>query len=438
MLQAGFFRIDISPERGIQMAGFPDVIRRCTGVHDPLYATAACLSDGDTSLCILSLDLLWYHKKHIARIRRMIAEKTAIPFENILICCTHTHSGHLHASFAEFTPEQLAEMPSEEYISALDGRIAGCAVSAYEALCPAQLGEGSIRCGLESGIGGNRRDPVNGAVDPLLTALSFRREDGSVAGCVVRYSLHPSAMHEDNTLASADYVAWLREKLETAYPGCRVLFLLGTAGDQSNRHTRVYQGFAEPERMGNILGDAACQLLSGLTYADASLATAGNEIDLTLRSLPSEEVCLARCQATRTELARLKDAEVTGAELRKAEVEMFGADCLLGYVRQMATPAGAEKLRAELPAEVTVFRIGQTCLVGTQGELFVEFGLRLRAESPFPSTHMVTLAGGGLPGYVCSPAAYREGGYEVGSSLLSPEAGDQIVEEALRLLKTLS
>lgn len=439
MLRAGFSRLDISPDIGVQLAGFPDVLRKNTGIHDPLYATTMILSDGSETVCLISLDLLWYHKKDVAAIRRLIANQTGIPAGNIMICCTHNHSGHIAASFAEFTPQQLEAMPTAEEIQALNARIADSAVVAYHRLSQVELGSGVRICGSESGIGGNRRDPVNGMVDPSLQLLAVRDKNKRLIGCIVKYALHPSTMHEDNTLVSSDYVGYLREAIKKTYPDAYVLFIQGTAGDQSNRHTRVYKGFAEAERIGTVLGNAAVDLIGKIDFTEQGLlAVAQTETILPLRRLPSLEEAISCIKKSKAVYDNLKNSDTTTpAELRRAEVEMFGADCLAGYVRQMADPVGREKLTAELPAEVQAIRWNDMVIVGIQGELFVEFGLDIQKNSPFSKTFVVTLANGGLPGYVCTEEAYRTGGYEVGSSLLAPDAGDILVKTVQKLIQKI-
>lgn len=439
MLRAGFSRLDISPDIGVQLAGFPDVLRKNTGIHDPLYATTMILSDESETVCLISLDLLWYHKKDVAAIRRLIANQTGIPAGNIMICCTHSHSGHIAASFAEFTPQQLEAMPTAEEIQALNARIADSAVVAYHRLSQVELGSGVRICGSESGIGGNRRDPVNGMVDPSLQLLAVRDKNKRLIGCIVKYALHPSTMHEDNTLVSSDYVGYLREAIKKTYPDAYVLFIQGTAGDQSNRHTRVYKGFAEAERIGTVLGNAAVDLIGKIDFTEQGLlAVAQTETILPLRRLPSLEEAASCIKKRKAVYDNLKNSDTaTPAELRRAEVEMFGADCLAGYVRQMADPVGREKLTAELPAEVQAIRWNDMVIVGIQGELFVEFGLDIQKNSPFSKTFVVTLANGGLPGYVCTEEAYRTGGYEVGSSLLAPDAGDILVKTVQKLIQKI-
>ena len=44
MLRAGTALIDISPEPGAQLAGYPHCPRPNAGVHDPLYAAALFIS----------------------------------------------------------------------------------------------------------------------------------------------------------------------------------------------------------------------------------------------------------------------------------------------------------------------------------------------------------------------------------------------------------
>ncbi len=439
MLQAGFSRVDISPDIGVQLAGFPDAIRRNIGVHDPLYATTAVLSDGNEAVCLISLDLLWYHKRDVASIRELITKQIGIPTDHIMICCTHTHSGHIAASFGNFTPQQLEAMPTETEIAALNIRIANSAVEAYRRLSPAVFGTGKQVCGMEVGIGGNRRDPINGVVDPALQILAVRDQTGVLLGCVVKYALHPSTMHEDNLLVSADYVGYLRQTVEAAYPDAYLLFLQGTSGDQSNRHTRVFQGFAEAERIGHALGCAIIDLLEQIAFTAAGSITAAQaQITLPLRELPTAEEAVCAVSNAKAAFEQLKAAEQTEPiKLRRAEVALFGAECLASYVQRMTDPIGYTQLTAELPAEVQVIRWNDMAIAGVQGELFAAYGLKLRQASPFSSTMVVTLANGGLPGYVCTEEAYQEGGYEVGSSLLSPEAGQLLTEAAVALLRQI-
>ena len=72
-------------------------------------------------------------------------------------------------------------------------------------------------------------------------------------------------------------------------------------------------------------------------------------------------------------------------------------------------------------------------------ELFVEFQLALKEKSPLPNTAFVGYANG-YEGYVPTPEAFEEGGYEPtpsGWSKLAPEAGDMAIDTGLELLGEL-
>src|SRR5205807_970943 len=87
---------------------------------------------------------------------------------------------------------------------------------------------------------------------------------------------------------------------------------------------------------------------------------------------------------------------------------------------------------------------GDIHLVGLPGEPFVELGLEIRRHAPAG----VVVAGyaNGCPGYVPHRSAYEEGGYEVlhahragycRPSAFAPEAGELLVEAALRSIEEL-
>jgi hypothetical protein len=62
-------------------------------VHDDLTATTLALDDGNSKVIIVALDLLFLHRETVNRVREGIREKLGIPGRNILLCCSHTHSG---------------------------------------------------------------------------------------------------------------------------------------------------------------------------------------------------------------------------------------------------------------------------------------------------------------------------------------------------------
>ena len=63
------------------------------GVLDDLYAKAAVLDDGKTKAALVACDLIGLPRAAVLEARRIIAEKTGIPADNVMISATHTHTG---------------------------------------------------------------------------------------------------------------------------------------------------------------------------------------------------------------------------------------------------------------------------------------------------------------------------------------------------------
>ena len=90
-----------------------------------------------------------------------------------------------------------------------------------------------------------------------------------------------------------------------------------------------------------------------------------------------------------------------------------------------------ELLEDEGPAEVQVFNLGGTCVIGIPGETFVEFGLYLKAAAGFGMVVINELANGCLPGYLYTPESLVTGGYETDTSMLAPTFGRHLVDKVL-------
>jgi hypothetical protein len=215
-----------------------------------------------------------------------------------------------------------------------------------------------------------------------------------------------------------------------------LLFQQGTSGDQSTRYFRKGQDFDEAKRIGYTIGECAYTSIKKLEFEDdIVLGTVSEEIDMPLKKLPKEEEAKAAAEKTKAEWEKLKKEGAPYIDVQNANLKNLGAENTLGYVRLKKSGIPISLEADELPAEVQVLTIGDARLVGIPGEVFVEFGLDIQRDSPHEKTIVVELANGCLPGYVCTAEAIREGGYEVGASMLSEKAGEVLVETALRLLE---
>ena len=92
-LLAGFAAEDISSQDPAQLSGF--VIRQglSQGIHDPLYVRVLTFSDGETTVCLVILDLIGTDAELTEKIRQSVSENSSIPAEHVAILATHTHGG---------------------------------------------------------------------------------------------------------------------------------------------------------------------------------------------------------------------------------------------------------------------------------------------------------------------------------------------------------
>ena len=89
-------------------------------------------------------------------------------------------------------------------------------------------------------------------------------------------------------------------------------------------------------------------------------------------------------------------------------------------------------------APVTVVASGDLAIVALPGEVFVEFGIAIRAGSPFPWTIVSAYNDNSLQ-YIPTASAFPEGSYEVdgGWRYISAGAGEVLAQGAIDLLTEL-
>ena len=438
-LFAGVKRYDMTPPKGVRLAGYPHFTRENTGYHDRLYATAVYLTDGETEFVFVTLDILFFSKKYAAEVRQRVSAQCGIPERQILICCSHTHSG----PWAAGNPELEATAGNSrdidpDYLDSLIEGVTGAIVGASGDTFEALIGFGSAHIGAESGIGGNRRDR-NGICDPELNVVAVKDMTGAVRGIIANYALHPTFLHEDNLLVTADYPGYLRSYLEGVFPGAAVGFAQGTSGDQSSRYFRQGQSFEEAERVGVLMGRAAEKIICGAEFFTPDvLRHAWAELEIPIREYPPVRELKERVGIYTELYERLKASDAPYLDVQNANLKMLGAEDMLGYAICISEGRRVDLRDDENPAEISVFRIGGHIIVGYPGEVFVEYGLKVRNSGKAESIFVFELADGCLPGYCINDEAYAGDGYEAGNCMLAPGFGDTLADTALELIDMVS
>lgn len=417
-LRAGAVEIDITPPVGGRMAGYAARTQVSQGIHDPLHAEVLYLATAETSLLLVSLDLICVDLSFTQRARAAIQEATGIPPEAILLACSHTHSGP--DGFMVDMPV-LKSWPDPALQDMLIRKLSGAAAWAQQSAQPARLSRGLTHA---EGIGLNRNDPQGGPSDSQVILLRVDDENGQPLAVLFNFGCHPTIMGYDNLLLSADYPGAAKAALRQHYPGTVFLFTNGAAGDVSTRFTRRSQGFREVQRMGYILAGAVlsgmqtCQPLPG-----EHLSARRIPVTLPLRTFPDPATAEAQLQEQRQILAQLQAADAPSGEIRKAITRVEGAQGQLVMAREFS---GTTRFETELQT----LQVGQLQMAALPGEPFTRTVLEIKAlGEDFPV--LVISYANDYKGYFPDAVSVQAGTYE---ALTSPydSAAAEILRETAR------
>ena len=434
-LKAGTAQVDISPEQPMFLWGYPHVERISTGVNDPLYASVLFMDNGNDAVMTIALDLLYITAEDTAEVRNRIVDQLDIEATNIMITCSHTHSGPVTVDLIISGSDPIVPAVDKAYMAQVKTRIIDAAIAAVNSAVDAQV---AITSAEIDGVGCNRHDP-NDARDAEAGIIVVRdAQTNNIFAISLIYCMHPTVMHEDSTLISSDFPGYTRQYLQQHLgDDVTILYHTGPQGNQSPRYHVTGQTFAEAERLGNILGASVATAIDNLECADYNsspqLAAAIETVIPERRTLPSLTDAEANLTFRRNEFERLKAENAGHGPIRTAECSVFGAEESV-FMATCATNGSLDKaLEKYQEFEVQVMKIDDTFIVALQGETFVEYSLDLKEKSSAPA-FVICCANGETQGYIVTEAAT---GYEADNALFSPATGTAMVNKAVEVIKKL-
>lgn len=427
---AGAARVAITPPLGIILSGFPVPDRRAEEIHDDLYASALVLGEGAARVALVSLDLTAIDAKTAARTRILIRERIGIEPDRIMLWATHTHSAPA-VPVGPLFDEGVLNRLDEHYVEQLPASIARVVEAAANRAARASVGF-ALGC-VDPPVGRNRRHN-DGPFDPELPLLVVADMDGRPRAAIVSHSCHPTVLHAHSPAVTGDLAWGVREELADRLGEDTVLlYATGAAGDQSTRRSRRGTTFDEARRLGGLVADATAAGIEIARLADdpSRLRACTAPVTLPLRQLPDRATAE---RSFREAEAALEAAQADGtdrAAIRTAEVNLLGAR----HTARYAAIQEANPYPATATVEIQAIAIGDVHVLGLPVELFLELGQQIRARAPRPT--LLVCYANDLAGYVVTPAAADEGGYEPNVTLLAPEAAEILVDSAVELLHRL-
>ena len=439
-------------------------------VHDDLQATAFVVTQrGAAVFALVSLDMGTILKTPSDEIREIVAAKTGILFERILL-----HSTHSHATWAgrDVDPEWLADR-----IAAAIARAVATAKPAAASHAHVELGPGftfNRRIRLTGGLGahcvmfntdcrtvggrveasaqlakavsdwdGNWTDFdmslaenwCDGPVDSHLHVLRFIGSDRRALGTIVRFTGHPVIVSRawiGNTL-SRDAVGYIADYLRD---GSKVpcLYLTGLSGSQ-----RLYceeYTHDEAKRRGTLIARQAYAAKASTGPQPLErFAFASAEIELDLwegfpKDLDEQARKLAAVAADVKAAVAAKRPSREFKRLAEAHQRMeFAARMIAENVLSPGDPA-----RGKTTQPVAVFDLGPVAFAGFPCEPFHQVNEALRQK--FGDRVITAELVNGSHGYVPTAEEFALGGYESTWCTTAPDAAKKYVAAAAELIRS--
>jgi neutral ceramidase len=246
---------------------------------------------------------------------------------------------------------------------------------AHASLQPARAGFGTGKANVNS----NRRAPdgsggwmlgnnPDGVSDKTVAVIKFETLSGEPIAILSNYSVHGTVLGPANLQISADLPGATSRVVENHYAD-RVVspWTSGAAGDQDPIY-RVGTDFKNVAALGQILGDEVIRV------ADA------------IKTSPR---------------ARIRGMQKVVMCAGKRTVQNPGSN--QEYKEEDADP---------VPIRLSLLVINDIAIAGVSGEVLTNIGARLKKESPFNRTLLVTHTNGSS-GYLPDDAAYDQVSYEI-------------------------
>ena len=384
------------------MTGFAARIQPATGSRDAIMARALLLHDSATALAIVSCDVIGFTADAAADMRLRISQRSGIPAANILIGCTHTHSGPATMPF-----RGAMGHVDHAWLARTEHRIVDLVCGLPEALQPATLAYGDARA---PGIGYNRQDPRR-PIDDTLTVVGVDGEDGRAIATLLNYATHAVVLGPRNLEYSGDYPGEAARQIAELRGGVG-LFLLGACGDVD---PIVYRDrgwgsgtFFDTRDIGGRLADAAMDILARARPAgDVTISVAGQSLDLPLDPPPDESALDALIH----DFERDRHAAHEQGNAMEEQVVLAMLDWA-GALKQAMRDA---RVPQTLPVEVFTARLNELRLAAVPLEPYSDIALRIR-ERMKPAPLVFAGYSNGLFGYCASRWAKEQGGYGPDSS----------------------
>ena len=445
----GYAQVNINPKLGIGISGYY-IPRLAKGFLDDLQASCLALSLKGNTVLLMNVDHLGLQNTVTEQYRRNIAAATGVPFENLFLTATHTHTGPLADTelfiygdeqdihgYADFLGERLVDVAKLALADLKSGKMGYCTGYAPERV--AYIRRYRMKDGTTMTCppidDPNIVSPI-GTLDQRVNVLRFDQEGGNSI-VLVNYGVHCDTIGGE--LISADFPAWLRSTLDKALDGVKCMFFPGAQGDVGSTNVHPSGGDMNDTEIsfdnemkspgmarfvGRALAGTVLQVYDKVTYVDVDKLNALQKIVKIPSNMPRpEDMPLAHKYKELHEAGKDEEIPFTAMELTTVVAEALRM-CVL------------ENGPAFFDLPLTGVQIGPVALLGLPGEPFTDVGVGIKEAFGWDLVLPCGLTNGYM-GYFPTKSAFDEGGYEARTSRYKAGVAELLVAEAKALLAEL-
>lgn len=424
--KAGTAKTVITPPEDMWMAGYAARDKPSEGKLHDLWAKAMALQDaGGNRILLITTDIIGVDRDLSVSICNRLGEVYGLSRKNIVLSCSHTHSGpvinhNLALAYPPFDESQVKQIENNRsFISEQIIAVAGRAINNLE---PVRLssGVGIARFAV------NRREnrwndemlyspDLKGPSDHVVQVIRVSDPTDLPVALLFGYSCHATTLMINQW--SGDYPGFAQIELEKSYPGLTAMFFAGFGADQNPMPRRE---ISLAEQYGKELAIAVEQVIKQpMRQLTPSIQTIYNEIELELSSPPTAE-----------ELENILD---DGADWEKRWAALM-----------KEKTASGERFPLSYPNyPIQSWQLGEQSLVVLGGEVVVDYAFALR--DTLGTDLMLMGYANDVMTYIPSERILSEGGYEGKTAMWVyghhgtwlPGIEEKIVNEVVRQVKQI-
>ncbi|MEX2234810.1 MAG: neutral/alkaline non-lysosomal ceramidase N-terminal domain-containing protein [Cyclobacteriaceae bacterium] len=369
-------------------------------MHDDIYARVVVFSDGKNKAALISAELVGISNVFWQNVSEAIEKKTGIKKEFIFLSAVHNHNGPSTNVYNESpSPDVLA------YTKELGEKIIATTDAAMKNMVPVNIGVGKGECKMninrraQNGKGqiALGRNPY-GPCDQEVGVIRIEDKSGKPLSIIMNWPCHAVVLGPKNYMITGDWPGAASHYVEKEFPENFVApVTIGASGDINP----IYGPHIDFE--------------SNSAYAFGKDAI-------------GEDLAKVSMKVAK-EMKTFSNGMINATQ-RVVSVPAKEKEGPANIQQPKSTEDGFLKIR------LSALRIGNIILTGVSGEVFNEISVKMRKQSPYSNTFMITHCNGSS-GYLVTDAAYAEGGYEVGSTRAKSGAEKAVIDNLLEMINEL-